>query len=740
MLGTQCLEIGKDCTGYKTTLTWGVGVASRGKLRGLSLPIANSSKKATASGDDGKEQATSAPKRDPSPTSNPGHIRNAGSEDMLSAAFHHSASLGPSLYSPNAYNPTSPIPVPMPQAHNSWTSMGFSEQFGGYNNHLMNKSMRMPVRPNPLRRIQTAPAQPYEDTVYSTPSSAFSDSDYPSPRDFPATPEDFSIPEPYVGSYSESYPCPPDQLHSGESYGYSEAPRSYPANTVFSLPSVTSAASPPMGFNVLPSSTSPTTFADLLQCNNFTPTNEMAPFSIPQNVDQDYFSDGFSDSVSHIPSSLGAHEPTEHPGLRSLPPRTRFFLESFDKVICPLLVLVDDRRNPYRMHVMTCIGTNVPLQYAISALVINQTRRRRSSQRSLSVGTASQFMAQPSPEERSFRAKATEAFNIALKYTEAVSTDSILIALLVLCLLNLSENGFGKFKVGLAGIKRLLQSRERDDNPQSELTEWVSQWLIWLDIIAAVSVADQDSTSNDFFGALHISAALGSMEHLAHCQGRLYQMVARLSDWSIANSRLTPSKDFYGSSAPRQAAFDLDQISSFWSPLQQVQTRLNSFASHPNFHSHEADPVIIQHLESIFKHAATIYAEQQSKPAHQISSSPLVARLVTEILRSLAIIPANSSINQFLIWPLLVAGSECVDELDRETIRRRIAAGTTGLLLDSYNCSDVLTKVWALLDSGFVHENTAENVTNWSGLNVLGSRAVVWRQATEMLTYDFAGR
>ena len=39
---SPCLEIGKECSGYKTQLTWGVGVASRGKLRGLSLPIARS--------------------------------------------------------------------------------------------------------------------------------------------------------------------------------------------------------------------------------------------------------------------------------------------------------------------------------------------------------------------------------------------------------------------------------------------------------------------------------------------------------------------------------------------------------------------------------------------------------------------------------------------------------------------------------------------------------------------------
>lgn len=39
---SPCLEVGKECSGYKTQLTWGVGVASRGKLRGLSLPVARS--------------------------------------------------------------------------------------------------------------------------------------------------------------------------------------------------------------------------------------------------------------------------------------------------------------------------------------------------------------------------------------------------------------------------------------------------------------------------------------------------------------------------------------------------------------------------------------------------------------------------------------------------------------------------------------------------------------------------
>ena len=54
---SQCLEHGSECSGYKTQLTWNVGVASRGKLRGLSLPISKS------------PPVSSAPKKIPVPKS-----------------------------------------------------------------------------------------------------------------------------------------------------------------------------------------------------------------------------------------------------------------------------------------------------------------------------------------------------------------------------------------------------------------------------------------------------------------------------------------------------------------------------------------------------------------------------------------------------------------------------------------------------------------------------------------------
>ncbi len=68
---SQCLEVGNECSGYKTQLTWGVGVASRGKLRGLSLPIAKAppvnpgsgSGNLTASGGVSKKTSVPSPSR-----------------------------------------------------------------------------------------------------------------------------------------------------------------------------------------------------------------------------------------------------------------------------------------------------------------------------------------------------------------------------------------------------------------------------------------------------------------------------------------------------------------------------------------------------------------------------------------------------------------------------------------------------------------------------------------------------
>ncbi|RAL14609.1 uncharacterized protein BO97DRAFT_404137 [Aspergillus homomorphus CBS 101889] len=97
---SQCLEDGRDCAGYKTTLTWGVGVASRGKLRGLSLPVTGAQPAAGSS----QPRAKEAPKSPQSPQST-----DSAALDCLPAHQEKPSKLKPSETS---HTPLESTPVP----------------------------------------------------------------------------------------------------------------------------------------------------------------------------------------------------------------------------------------------------------------------------------------------------------------------------------------------------------------------------------------------------------------------------------------------------------------------------------------------------------------------------------------------------------------------------------------------------------------------------------------------------
>jgi len=121
---SQCLEVGNECSGYKTQLTWGVGVASRGKLRGLSLPIAKAppvagtTKKSSISRPRANSTATNATWSDSDDGS-----RRGGREDV-DLSPEHSGSTPPTPY-PNGYDmiPMSHPEATQPLSTAHWSSM-----------------------------------------------------------------------------------------------------------------------------------------------------------------------------------------------------------------------------------------------------------------------------------------------------------------------------------------------------------------------------------------------------------------------------------------------------------------------------------------------------------------------------------------------------------------------------------------------------------------------------------------
>lgn len=111
---SQCLDLGRECSGYKTTLTWGVGVASRGKLRGLSLPVTGAqpalpSKSSPRPVSSKASTATSVELTPPSvaPPQLSSQQPSPASDTAQNGWVSHSLPVTPEVWPPVAYSPSS---------------------------------------------------------------------------------------------------------------------------------------------------------------------------------------------------------------------------------------------------------------------------------------------------------------------------------------------------------------------------------------------------------------------------------------------------------------------------------------------------------------------------------------------------------------------------------------------------------------------------------------------------------
>lgn len=204
----QCVEMGKECSGYKTTLTWGVGVASRGKLRGMSLPVPKSPTQTSTANRDSKTQTSNA-----STSASSAQQQNTAArvEPRRSVDFglHSPTSpTSPQMYSaPQEYlhlGPTSPIPIPSPTTPMGLQVPGYGEHVDAYHPHS-SKLRRPHLHRGPLQRLHTSLAVPFEETGLSASTgSMISDTDYPSPTEYPHTPDDFPFADTSLPPYNHS--------------------------------------------------------------------------------------------------------------------------------------------------------------------------------------------------------------------------------------------------------------------------------------------------------------------------------------------------------------------------------------------------------------------------------------------------------------------------------------------------------------------------------------------------------
>lgn len=100
--------------------------------------------------------------------------------------------------------PTSPIPIPSPTTPMGFHVPGYGEHVDQYHPHS-SKLARTRLHRGPLQRLHTSLAVPFEETGLSTSTgSLISDTDYPSPIEFPHTPDDFPFTDSSLPPYHHS--------------------------------------------------------------------------------------------------------------------------------------------------------------------------------------------------------------------------------------------------------------------------------------------------------------------------------------------------------------------------------------------------------------------------------------------------------------------------------------------------------------------------------------------------------
>ncbi|KAL8935720.1 MAG: hypothetical protein Q9216_005290 [Gyalolechia sp. 2 TL-2023] len=585
---TQCLDQGRDCSGYKTTLTWGLGVASRGKLRGLSLPIAKSNKiagESDATPESRKRSAsTQLTKLGPTRTElqHPPFIQAAGSSNPGSTP----GSAKTTTFNFVNMDPTSSVTSPMrPPPSADWRKSE-PEAKPQRNRPSTKRARRHSLQPlhvpafDSLRGSPAVPltasvvggygSQDFAPSVQCSPmTSMFPSYQTLSPTYKEPTPQYTFLRDPYEGSYVASHDQIGWQRGSVSSSLTSEqSSRDYCEDDTFYADPVVA-----------------NTLDDLLSGGQPVnhPSNPLAPLgSGPQTTLR-----GKPPVPHEQPPGLVSDDCGAHPSLglaRTLPsisigttPSMQFLIDYYEKVISPVIVAFDGPTNPYRTHILSLAVRSETLQHAIAALSASNLRIRRGqdllsrTKHSISDSTYGNSVRrsaiahtmmdvgldqlsqtspnEPSVEELFHKSASIKALNQQLADPNRRLDDSILATLLMLCLYHICDTGIGKFKTQFAGVKKILAMRDGAAGANTKATNWLTIMFTWFDAMTAtVNNREGQLVGNE----AEWSAFNGdrwALENLAGCDGKLFKTIAKLGRLNLL-SQNKPVTERPGCSSP----------------------------------------------------------------------------------------------------------------------------------------------------------------------------------------------
>jgi hypothetical protein len=100
-------------------------------------------------------------------------------------------------------------------------------------------------------------------------------------------------------------------------------------------------------------------------------------------------------------------------------------------------------------------------------------------------------------------------------------------------------------------------------------------------------------------------------------------------------------------------------------------------------------------LSEAFRYAALLYTERLASP-NVPSAHSNIRNLVSQVVYYATSLEAGSNAEKFLLWPLFVAGSECVNELQQNIVRSKCREiMTRSGYMNNLAALDILERLWA---------------------------------------------
>jgi Fungal specific transcription factor domain len=743
---TQCLEIGKGCAGYKTTLTWGVGVASRGKLRGLSLPVT-----------DEAQQVSSRVRKSPRKTDTTN--ANASRRDDLKPTPTFSQPVPSSGFLTMTAANSGPLSM-------TWQSIP-SATFAPHPTIIRSNPQRSGSSQSPELEITTQSGQPHQQAWLNstdfTHALSGQGADNPPANAAPSSKRSFSSAFEALRPAHQNRTNAEDFRESHDANLQSPAYRAENSSSPFQsdLRSSHAAIPPTIPYDVTTPSHSHvhSSWSDNRQANQ-------------QGEDNDDVEVIDRSAMSLAPPSMAdqfrqdALVLAPFPGVNTIgkTPRMQYLINYYTEVISPVIVAFDGPTNPYRSYILRLASGSETLQHAISALSASNLRQRRES------GVLS--TCKTDPARRSSMAHLTltdKAWQSALGFLSVEDQrreenyhknatvqliqrqfadssqhkdDSLLATLLVICLFHMCESGVAKFRTHFAGAKKLLAMRENTDRLDSKEAKWFIRMFTWFDAMTATVNEREGQMQDRFLDMSSLSDEDWGLENLAGCDGKLFKIIANLGRLNVlsqngsacrlpavASCSVPPMTTDFGywnnldgnGWITSDVSADLPTLSENL-PDAQTQYGKEWHNTRDALYSWRLDPstcgtgncdrpaltpdqqLDLLNISESFRFSALIYLTRLALP-----SIPSADRRIQEWVQSALNYIRLVCSDVYLLWPLFVTGSECVTERDRDIIRQRcVDIQKDSGFSNNASCLKVLEKIWASEPNtaGFVNKST----------------------------------